>query len=405
MANDEHTRPNALGETRPGRVYDETRPMASADRNEGFGTGAEALQESANHVPWGLIAGILVLAIVILVVGGGSGYFAGVEARDALRATQQADFLQEQFDLGVVDIEAGRHLIARDRFEYILGVDPDFPGARDLLNLALEALNEPTGTPSPTATEITLTPTPTLSLSSLEGLLEAGRGAVASENWDAAIEALLALRSQDPDYRLEEANALMFTALRNRGMQKIIRKEIEQGVYDLKLAARVGVLDGVAQSWMRSGEFYAFANSFFGLDWVQAVANFAGLCGAGIWDSCYKYSVSAAEYGHLLMDDELYCEAAEQYDASLTTRDQEELHPTATFARESCLTATAGTPTPSQSGTPGTVTPTFTLSATLTQGGPIETDTPTPTATVTLSETPTTTPTSTPTATTETPNP
>lgn len=376
---DDDTRPNSVGETRPGRAHEATAPMPARKSGEGLGSGAEDPESaSGRRMPWGVIAGVLAFSVLILVIGGGSGYLAGAEARQELRATQQAGFLQEQFDLGVADIEAGRLQVARDRFEYILDVDPEFPGARDLLNLILESLNEPTGTPSPTATQVTLTPTATLSLSSLDGLLEAGRNAVSSEEWDAAIEAILALRSRDPDYRLEEANAVLFTALRNRGMQKIVRKDIEQGIYDLKLAQRVGTLDNQAQSWMRSGQFYMFANSFFGLDWFQAVVSFADLCAAGIWDSCYKYAVSAAEYGHLLMNDEMYCEASTQYGASLTTRDQQELYPTATHAFEACLTATAGTPTPTPTGTAGSETPTPSPSATHLEGGPTATFTPSP---------------------------
>lgn len=368
------TRPNAVGETRPGGAHEETRPMPVRKGGSGMGTGAEDPRaDNGRRIPWGVIGGVIAFTIVILVIAGGSGYFAGVEARQELRASQQAGFLQEQFDLGVADLEAGQLRVARDRFEYILAVDPEFPGVRDLLNLVLEGLNEPTGTPSPTATEVTLTPTATLSASTLDGLLEAGRDAISREDWDGAVEALLALRARDPDYRLDEANSLLFTALRSRGMQKIFRKDIEQGIYDLKLAERVGTLDNQAQSWMRTGQFYSHANSFFGLNWFQAVVSFSDLCAAGVWDSCYKYSVAAAEYGHLLMKDELYCEASTQYDASLTTRDQVELHPTATFAFEACLTATAGTPTPTATGTDGTGTPTFTPSASLTQVGPTAT--------------------------------
>lgn len=391
---DDQTRPNSVGNTRPGRAQDRTAPMQTHSDRAGLGSGAEPPDLGVRRrVPWGILGAVLAFSIVILVFGAGSGYFAGVEARSVLRATQQANFLQEQFDLGVADIEADRLQVARDRFEYILSVDPQFAGARDLLNLIQEGLNQPTASPSPTASPITLTPTPTLSLSSLDGLIEAGRDANSREDWDSAIEAVLALWARDPDYRADEVNSILYTALRSRGMQKLFRRDIEQGIYDLRLAARVATLDGTAQSWMRSGEFYSFANSFFGLDWFQAVVSFADLCAAGIWDSCYKYSVAAAEYGHLLVKDEMYCEAADQYSASLTTRDQAELYPTATYAFEACLTATAGTPTPTPTGTQGSVTPTLTPSATATPPGPTVTDTITTTASATAIAGPTDTPT------------
>jgi hypothetical protein len=167
---------------------------------------------------------------------------------------------------------------------------------------------------------------------------------------------------------------------------------------------------------MRSASFYQYANSFIGLDWAEAVSNFADLCAAGIWDSCYKFARASKEYGRLLMADKEYCAASIQYQNSLDTFADGQLEPTADYAYESCLTATATPPTATPTGslTPGTGTPataTATLGATDTPGGatatltPTATQTPTPTATETggaASATPTPTATSTPTAT-ETP--
>jgi tetratricopeptide (TPR) repeat protein len=405
----------SLEPTRPLRRADETRPNRTPDgTTQPVGTGAAKPPENGNGIPWKLLIALAGAALVILGLSAVSGYYAGAAERVQIKATEEADLLQEQFDLGVQDLEDGRLQVAKQRFEHILSVNPDYPGARDLLTLAQQGLNEPTSTPSPTATEIILTPTATISLESLEGLFEAARDAVNRESYDEAIELLLSLRREDPSYRLDEVNGLFFSAYRNRGMAKIFRKELEPGIYDLTMASRVGTLDSQAQSWQRSAAFYQYANSFIGLDWQQAVVNFADLCAAGIWDSCYKYARSAAEYGSLLAEDKDYCAAVEQFDASLTTRDDSSVRPTATFVYERCLTATTTpmTPTPSgtwMTGTPGTPTLTATLPAaseTATAGTPTNTlpaatatPTPTPTVTIETSLTSTPTPTETPTPT------
>lgn len=377
----------SIDETRPHTNSESTRSHPTAGPTEPIGTGAEPAPEPrSGSVPWYLLGGLLLAAVVVLGASAATGYMAGVEERRAEIATAQATGLEEQFDLGVIDLEEGRLEAAKQRFEHILSVDPNYPGARDLLTLAQQGLNEPTTTPSPTATQVTLTPTPTLDPGTLDGLLEAARAANQREAWTEAIEALLTLRRRDPDYRLDEANQLLYTALRNRGMGKIFRKELEQGIYDLRLAGLLGALDNQAQSWIRSASFYQYANSFIGLDWQEAVGNFANLCAAGIWDSCWKYAQSTMKYGDQLFDDEQYCQAAQQYESSLTTRDNGALEPTATAAFELCLTATV---------TPDTPTPTPTGSTTVTPTSDLFTATPTPTG----SATPTITRTFTPTAT------
>jgi hypothetical protein len=229
------------------------------------------------------------------------------------------------------------------------------------------------------------TPTPTLSVQTLDGLFSAAQGALSQQNWDQTIDLLLALRHKDPEYQLDQVNQMFFGALRNRGLGEILNGEQEQGIYDLTLASRFGALDNQAASWQKTAEYYLYANSYFGLDWQLAAANFSGLCAAGVWDSCYKYAESAASYGDLLISrDKDYCAAVDQYDASLTTRDKDSLHPTATAAYEACQTATAPPATATPSATPTAGTPT------------IEVFTATPSATSAPGATPTNTATTAP---------
>jgi hypothetical protein len=245
------------------------------------------------------------------------------------------------------------------------------------------------------------TPTPTPDLSSVESHYESAVEAIERGDWTAALNLFIDLRANHPEYQLEEVNQMMFTALRNRGYEKILISEFEQGIYDLSLAEKFAPLDNQALSWRRSAEFYLFANSYIGLDWAQAYTWFSDLCGAAIWDSCYKFAVSARSYGDNLLATEDPCGALLLYEQSLITMYDPVLEGTATEVANLCLTATAATPTetPTLEGTvtetatitpDGGVSPTATLTPSFTPSPDVAT--PTPTFTETFTPEPTQTP-------------
>jgi tetratricopeptide (TPR) repeat protein len=328
-----------------------------------------------------IAAGLAALAAgLVLFAAGATGYQSGVAYARQTQASGSASAAQEQFDLGVADLLAGNYELAVQRFEYVLQLDPVYPGVTELLEKARAGLNVPTSTPGPTATPIT--PTPTLDVSSLDTLFAQAQEAFVAQDWSRTLEALLAIRLRDPAYRRDESNGLIAQALRNRGVARILQGDIEQGIYDLSLALRFGSLDDTAVAWRNSGAFYLFANSFIGVDWLQAAANFESLCRADLWDSCSKYARAAYEYGHLLLSDSMPCEAADQYEISLRLRDNSPLEPTATHAARLCAALSATptitlTPVPSLTPTIGVI-PTDTETPTL-PPAPTETETPSPT--------------------------
>ena len=346
------------------------------------------------------LAGVFLFGIVVLSIGGISGYAAGLDQRKARDVSETSLIVQEQFDLGVQDLLDRRYELARQRFAYIMEIEPDNSAARELLSEALIALDQPTPTPSLTPSPtLDISPTPTLDLRSMDGLFAAAQTAHGAGDYDAAAEMLVTIIAEAPDFRREDVNQLLFAVLRNRGLNKIWSGDQEQGIYDLTLAERLFQLDSQASSWRTSAAFYLFANSYFGLDWPLATQYFSQICAAAIWDACWKYSQAAWEFGSELMEAEDPCGAVTQYDASLGTREDAGKAPTATEAFDICLTATAPAPTPTPS-------PTLDLTTTVTPSpGPSPTPTvtetagpsPTPSETATTTSTPTYTPTSTPT--------
>ncbi len=357
---------------------------------------------------WLWLVAIPVLVLVVWGLAAIMGYVVGLDKREADQVHMIAQASKEHFDLGVEDLLAGRFEFAKQRFEYVLSLDPQYPGAADLLGQAMEALNQPTPTPSPV-----VSPTPSLTpdLTSYESVFQSAQGAYNQGDWNATLNLMLILRGEAPAFKMTEVNQLMQTALRNRGMDKLFQGKLEEGIFDLYLAERFGPLDTQALSWRRSAEFFMFANSYFELDWPLATEYFSQICVANIWGACARYAQSAREYGHLLLGEEAYCRAVLQYEQFFIHLEDQTFAPTATKVAEACMTATAPTPTPTSTTTPGTETPerkyTLTPSPTFTPSSSISatststiegpTFTPTPTPTPTQSATPTPSPTSTPT--------
>lgn len=324
------------------------------------------------------------LVLVMLVVSIVTGYYRGLEQRELSALANAEQVAQDQFDKGVEDLLAGNYELARQRFEYVLSLDPDFEGASDFLNQSLMAMNQPTATASPLASP---TPTETPDFSSFEGMFASAQASFAREDWGTALDIMIRLRGENPEYRFAEVNQMMDVALRNRGMQKLFAGDLEQGIYDLTLSERFSPLDSQAASWRRSAAFYIYANSFFGLDWALATENFGQLCQANIWGACTKYGLAAKEFaGQIAGEGEDPCLAVSYYEIAFGYVQPGGVEPTATEVSKLCATATAPTPT-------ATITPTLIGTAT-------PTSTPIPGATSTFTSVPATTgPTSTPTST------
>lgn len=299
---------------------------------------------------------------------------AGVRLRQTERQSEVQEIIQEQYSLGLLDLENERFERARQRFEYIIRLDPSFPEAPNRLAEALLGLNKP----YPTATPPRATPTPNTSPAA--EILQSAQQAYQNREWSQAIELLLSLRAKDPDFRAVEVDGLMYASLRNRGVHRIsVDKQLEEGMYDLSLAESFAPLDEEAENWRSWSELYLTANSYFGLNWEQAVFYFELVysIAPGIRNDVYwKYAYSLQRYADQLAAAGDPCAAIEQYELSLDIQHNEELVPTEEAVTFACMTATAPPTLP-----PATLTPTPTQ-----QGGPAET--PTPTITPTPSDTP-----------------
>ncbi len=192
-------------------------------------------------LPWFFfpILGFAIL-IGILVMSGFGGYAAGIGERKNAEKTQVSQVLQEQYQLALQDIQEGQYNRARQRFEYIIKLDPSYPGVTDKL---AEVLLEISTTATPT-----MLPQPTISPTSdgrdSQQQFDQAQQDLAASDWTLALDDLLKLRKADPAFRTVEIDGMIFLALRNSGRDKILQEaDLEGGIYDLTLAEKFGPLN------------------------------------------------------------------------------------------------------------------------------------------------------------------
>jgi len=333
---------------------------------------------------------------VLLLIASGSvylGYQSAIQQRLGFQSTQVAAEAQAQFDLAVQDQQAGHFDLARQRFEYVMQMDPNFPGITEKLAevmVAMISTATPTVAPTPT-----LTPTP--DTRGREELFTQAQASLLAGDWSTVIDTLLILRKRDPTFMAVKVDGMIFVALRNRGVDKIASKaDLEGGTYDLALSERFGPLDVEARNWRDWAILYVRGASFWDVDWAQAVFYFGQLVqiapnlvdGSG-YTAFERNILALLGFGDWYARQGMYCEAQQQYEAALSIRDNPAARPTADFASQKCQEANTVVITPMTLDTP---TPTATL-----EFIPVE-NTPTPTATQEI-------PADTPTATQESPTP
>jgi hypothetical protein len=270
-----------------------------------------------------LLAAGLAAVLSLAVLGGAlAGYRSGVNTRQS-DATQLAGLsLKEQYDLAVEDLAAGRYEVARQRLDYILAIDSDYPGATDRLTEALAILYA-TATPSPPAA--TTTPTPTRDPRPVQELFSQAQSLLVEKQWDQVIDTLLALRQADPSHQTARVDGMLFISLRERGVAKIINQgNLGGGAYDLALANRFAPLDAQAKSWRELARLYLTGSSFWEVIPEQAVYYFSQVAAAAPnmrdssgWTALERYRVALVQYGDQLAGKGDWCEAQQQYELSL----------------------------------------------------------------------------------------
>ena len=313
---------------------------------------------------------LLSLSVLIATTGIGAlaGYQSGNQAKQAWEQAQGKQAIHEQFDLGVQDLADGRYDVARQRFEYVLSQDPSFPEATDKLAQAIQVLY---ATATPTSPPPTFTPTPTRDLQPIQDLFKQAQAFINNQDWSRAIDTLSTLRDEDSNYQATLVDGMLYLALRNRGVDNIMRNnDLEGGTYDLALAERFGPLDVEATQARNLARLYMYGSSFWEAYPEQAVYYFSQVAAAAPyltdasgWTARERYRSALIQYGDQFATNEDWCKAQDQYEQALAIRSDAKLQDTVTNAVVKCSPPT-DTPTATATFTPtltATMTPTIVI--------------------------------------------
>lgn len=255
-----------------------------------------------------------VLGFLLLIgLGSFSGYNRALSVRENAQQAILATQLSQQFSFALVDIEFGRYENARQRLEYIIQKDPNFPGAQEKLTEVLVLSTIPTPTLAPTATS-------TPDFSGAESAYARAQELIRLQDWSAALEALDTIRKLDPKYKTAQVDGMYYFALRNKGNDLITRTgDLEGGIYYITLAERFGPLDNNSKGLRDGARTYMVGASFWELDWEQA-ANYFSQVAAGwpsMWDGTMtagqRYFMASVEFANDLYTAQNYCAAYDQY--------------------------------------------------------------------------------------------
>ena len=310
--------------------------------------------------------------ILVLLLGAILGIPRGINERVSLAETQAAPKIQTQLDNAKLDIEEGRYEVALDRLDWILEEMSSYLSAEELAEvgelysqtlLRMATFRTPTPQSSPTATALPYTPTP--DLRGEEELFSTAQRLISEESWDEAVKTLEALRQKNLDYRPVQVDGLLYVALRNRGLDKILAQgNLEPGIYDLTLAERFAPLDSTAEGIRTWTRLYITGASYWGVDWGQVIYYFEQvypqlpfLRDSTNMTATERYRIGLIEYGTQLANAGEVCEALEYFQMALGISADPEVQPTVQWVADECEQKNRPQPQPQNTPTP-TTTPT-----------------------------------------------
>jgi tetratricopeptide (TPR) repeat protein len=204
--------------------------------------------------------------------------------------------------------------------------------------------------------------TPTPDLRGVQELFDTALQQIADGAWEDAINTLKALRENDLTFRTVQVDGLLYIALRNRGIQKILSEgSLEPGIYDLSLAERFAPLDSRAEGLRTWTRFYLTGASFWDVDWSQVVFYFEqvyphlpNLRDGTFMTATERYRIGAIEYASQLLAAGEYCLAQEYFEKALAISEDSAARTLSESAAEACLLGLA----PPEEPQPETATPT-----------------------------------------------
>jgi Tol biopolymer transport system component len=278
---------------------------------------------------------VLILAFAcgflgIIAAAGLGGVYAGMQDRTADQQAQADRFYQE----GLANRTAGKLQLAKADFEYVLKIDPNYPGAREQIAQIVELL--------------TVKPTPTFAIqvNVTQQLYEAGVDAYERKQWKKAIEILTQVRAIDAVYETDRIAQMIYDAALTYGLQLLKEDRLEESIAYLDQAAYLGPLPAEAETEAQYARMYITARDYWNVNWQKAIESFGELyqIGPGYRDTFARYVEAYIQYGDERTRAGDPCAAQTQYEEALKLRPAADLQAAADKAKEACLTAPPSIP-------------------------------------------------------------
>lgn len=298
---------------------------------------------------WYIVAGLI--AVLIFIIATSAGTAIGINDRVSLSKKQADPKIQAQLEGARLDIEEGRFEIALERLNWILDEMADFLSEEklaevgDLYSQTLVLISNSV-TPTPVTTPTTSEPeiTPTLDTRAAEELFNTAKDYLSNRKWNDVILTIAALREKNVTYRTVQVDGMLFLALRNRGVEKILAEgSLEPGIYDLTLSERFAPLDSQAEGIRTWTRLFLTGASYWGVDWSQVVyyfeqvyPNLPNLHDGTFMTARERFRVGAIEYAHQLAELGEYCEAHQLYLRALEIASDADIEQIAQQVGEAC---------------------------------------------------------------------
>lgn len=302
-------------------------------------------QKKPSNAGWVLLG--IVLMLVLIAGGAVLGYNSAISARKAQYNAQSVQAAAQQYQLALADIETENFENAKTRLEYVLSVDPNYPGATEKYTEVVISLY-PKETPTPFYTP-TPAPTSTPDTRGEEEMFNAITASMVASDWEGAITGMDALRDRNLEYRSMEVDGMYYIALRNWGINLINQGYLESGIYKITLAEAFGPIDALANNQRDAARYYLAGSGFWEIDWGKALQYYSSAYQnspnmydrASGYTAQQRYAEASFEYAGQLVMSQNYCEALTYFDQGFLIGSSDAFAPTATAAYLECYPPTA----------------------------------------------------------------
>ncbi len=294
----------------------------------------------------GLVLIILAALIILYSTVGYLAWQSGETIRSEREEKLRTEQVNRQITLAQDDISNGSYNLALRRLEWVLEQDPASGDALALQQQAEAALRNSLTPEAPPTPAPVPEPSPTPGqIDDLAQELQRLERLESQKEWLRLIEDTLAFQRQYPEYRRLQTDAFLYHAHLEQGLAQIQGDQIENGIYHLSQAEKLGDLTQEAADYWLWAELYLQGMAYYGVNWGAAASFFRDLCLAAPFyqGSCDKLYDALFAQGNQFANTMEWCPAVDLYREARQYGRTAELDEKLTEAVQGCAEAT---PTP-----------------------------------------------------------